>query len=865
MSEQARPDANATGAYDAAAPMPAERFAPGMVLGGRYRIVAALGKGGMGEVWRADDLTLGQPVALKFLPPHLADDPDRLARFRKEVAIARKVSHPNCCRVYDLAEADGHPLLTMEYIDGEDVASLVRRVGRLPEERAVAVARELCAALAAVHDQGLLHRDLKPANVMLDGRGKVRLTDFGLAAAAADLSASEARSGTPQYMAPEQLAGQPVTPRTDLYALGLVLYELFTGRKAFVGTDRATPPSKPSSHVTGLDPTVERAILRCLERDPVDRPKSALAVAAALPGGDPLAAALAAGETPSPQMVADAPVEGSLPPAVAVGLLAAVVGGLILAAWLNDRVLRQRQPQLPRASPAVLANAAQRVLEKLGRPESPTDVAQGFEWDDDGLAYLRQHPVTPHAGDSSADVRLPTLRFWYRQSPEYFRAVTQLALHAAGSVKSDDPPLIVPDMTGVVLDLRGRLLEYYAVPPLRDQSAGEGAGPDWSVLFADAELDWGRFRGQEVPPRWTPPVYCDRTYAWAGTWPGHPDTPLRVEAGTYRGRVAWFKLIGPWVGDQPGGTFGARPWLNVGENVWLVVVWLCLIAGGVTAHRQAWRGRADLRGGLCLFVYLFALEMTLGLTEWMHHTPSIGLETSLFLNHLGFCVFWPGVITVAYLALEPNVRRRWPGRIIAWRRVLEGRFWDPLVGRDLLIGSAFGVVLCLLMVLRILSPTWFGQPLAVAAVGWPNQSIVFALLMSLDHGILNAMTWMFALLLATALCRREGPAWGVILVLATIASVGDLSGAGVSVGIAFTFVTVGLALVVLRRYGLLALSVSVFVLLASERAPLTLDLPAWYGWRGPVAIVALTTVAAYGAVVSFGGRRLFREGLFGDE
>jgi serine/threonine-protein kinase len=154
------------------------------VLAGRYRIVALLGKGGMGEVFRADDLTLAQPVALKFLPEHLSDDPNRLQRFRKEVALARRVSHPNCCRVYDLAEHDGQPFLTMEFIDGEDLASLLRRVGRLPEEKAVEVVRQLCSALAAVHDQGLLHRDLKPANVMLDGRGKVRLADFGLTGAA---------------------------------------------------------------------------------------------------------------------------------------------------------------------------------------------------------------------------------------------------------------------------------------------------------------------------------------------------------------------------------------------------------------------------------------------------------------------------------------------------------------------------------------------------------------------------------------------------------------------------------------------------------------------------------------------------------
>src|SRR5215470_3683082 len=161
-------DHDATGPYQAPVP-PAERFAPGALLAGRYRIVAALGKGGMGEVYRADDLTLGQSVALKFLPADLARDPDRLARLRAEVRTARQVSHPHVCRIYDIGEADGQPFLTMEYIDGEDLAALLRRIGRLPEEKGVELARQLCLGLAAAHDRGVIHRDLKPANVMIDG------------------------------------------------------------------------------------------------------------------------------------------------------------------------------------------------------------------------------------------------------------------------------------------------------------------------------------------------------------------------------------------------------------------------------------------------------------------------------------------------------------------------------------------------------------------------------------------------------------------------------------------------------------------------------------------------------------------------
>ena len=205
------------------------RLVPGQKLGDRYRIGALIGKGGMGEVYRADDLKLGQPVALKLLPPALAQDASRLERFYAEVRIARQVSHPNVCRVYDVAEIEGLQVLSMELIDGEDLATLLRRIGRLAPDKAVEIARQICAGLAAAHDRGVLHRDLKPANIMLDGRGRARITDFGLAALAGDVKGEEIRSGTPIYMAPEQLHGREVTIRSDIYSLGVVLYEIFTG------------------------------------------------------------------------------------------------------------------------------------------------------------------------------------------------------------------------------------------------------------------------------------------------------------------------------------------------------------------------------------------------------------------------------------------------------------------------------------------------------------------------------------------------------------------------------------------------------------------------------------------------------------
>src|SRR6201993_419278 len=306
------------------------RFLPGRLIAGRYRIIALLGKGGMGEVYRADDRTLGQAVAIKFLPEEATSHEGMLERFKNEVRIARRVSHPNVCRVYDVGEVEGATFFTMEYVDGEDLASLLRRIGRLPQDKAVEIARQICAGLAAAHAKGVLHRDLKPANIMLDGRGQVVITDFGLAGVADDIRGPEVRSGTPAYMSPEQLSGKEVTMRSDIYALGLVLYEVFTGKRAFaegpalVRARGDRTPSRPSLVVKDLDPIVEKVILRCLETEPSSRPGTALAVAAALTGGDPLAAALAAGETPSPPLVAASGEKAGLRPPIALAFFSAV-------------------------------------------------------------------------------------------------------------------------------------------------------------------------------------------------------------------------------------------------------------------------------------------------------------------------------------------------------------------------------------------------------------------------------------------------------------------------------------------------------------------------------------------------------------
>src|SRR5262245_56951576 len=315
------------------------RFPAGTVLGGRYRIITLLGHGGMVEVYRADDLTLKQPVALTVLPPAMARDQRRLARFHGEVRVARQISHPNVCRVYDIAEIDGTAYISMEYIAGEDLASLLRRIGRLPSDKALEIARWLCAGLAAAHDRGVVHRDFKPENVMIDNRGQVLITDFGLAGLPGELRGIEVRNGTPAYMAPEQLDGREVLTLSDIYSLVLVLYEMFTGKKVFENPlERDAPPSSIRTALKDIEPAVTRTIEHCLAPDPRDRPPSALAVAAALPGGNPLAEALAAGHPPSPQMVSASLDTGTISVRTATLILGFIAVGLVAALLLGSRV-----------------------------------------------------------------------------------------------------------------------------------------------------------------------------------------------------------------------------------------------------------------------------------------------------------------------------------------------------------------------------------------------------------------------------------------------------------------------------------------------------------------------------------------------
>jgi serine/threonine-protein kinase len=842
------------------------RFAPGDVLEGRYRIIAKLGRGGMGEVYRADDLKIGQEVALKLLPEEVEKDPERNRLFLNEVRLGLRVTHPNVCRLFDIVDSEGFHFLSMEYVDGEDLASLLRRIGRLPSDKAVEIAQQLCAGLAAAHDVGVLHRDLKPANVMVDGRGRAKITDFGLAGATHGIEGLQARVGTPGYMAPEQLEGGELDERTDIYALGLVLYELFTGRRAFeagsaaemLQMQRETTPSSLSSHVVGMDPATERAILRCLEPDPARRPASAKAVAAALPGGDPLAAAIAAGETPSPEMVAAAGDTGALRPAVAWSALAAtVIASVVLVVFLGRHQITGYSP-LPK-EPAVLVAEAKAILASAGQTDAPTDSAWGFKENSDFLDFL-EDVEDPERWQRLGKGPDSGILFWYRQSPWPLETVDPGQSRKSAS----DPPTDRPGMSIVWLDTEGRLVRFEIVPPELAPEDGPDADVDWQTFLDAAGYGDGDLTPAE--PRWNPPVFADSRVAWETGATNADETALRIEGAAYRGRPVSFRVIAPWErpadeGDLP--QSAAEKIVSVVAPILFVSV---MLGGLLLALRNVRLGRSDLKGAFRLTA-VFVVLHTVGWALWTKHIWKTDVLISSFLSNLAFTLFEGLTLYMLYLAVEPFVRRRWPDAIISWTRLLAGRFRDPLVGRDLLFGSLLGTAVALVFLTDMSLPGWLGdtpgRPEWVKLVSLGSVRLVVGeVLDGIIHSITFPMLILVLFLLLLVLLKRQWLAVAAILVL-----VGGLSTAGSAhwYQVPFMMVFMAVMLFALLRLGLVAAVVVEAVFRTILSQPMTTDLGAWWAGGTIGAIVVLALIAGYGFFTSLGGRSPFGEGLLGDE
>jgi len=264
---------------------PKEELTTGSTFAGRYQIIEELGKGGMGKVYKVQDTEIKEKVALKLLRPEIAKNEKTIERFRNELKFARKIAHRNVCKMYDLGEEKGTRYITMEYVPGEDLKSTIIRIGQLPIAKTISIAKQVCEGLAEAHRLGVVHRDMKPQNIMIDKEGNARIMDFGIARSlkAKGITGAGVMIGTPEYMSPEQVEGKEVDQRSDIYSLGVILYEMVTGRVPFEGDTpfsigikhKSETPKDPKEFNAQISEDLSRVILRCIEKDKEKRYQSA--------------------------------------------------------------------------------------------------------------------------------------------------------------------------------------------------------------------------------------------------------------------------------------------------------------------------------------------------------------------------------------------------------------------------------------------------------------------------------------------------------------------------------------------------------------------------------------------------------------
>ena len=846
------------------------RFEPGTKLGTRYRVVGLLGRGGMGEVYRADDLELNQSVALKFLPEKVARNAADLARLRQEVRIARQIAHPNVCRTYDISEADGQVFVVMEYVDGEDLASVLRRLGRPTSDKALEIARQLCLGIGAAHENGVLHRDLKPANIMIDGRGRVRITDFGLAGTVEELAAEGVIAGTPAYMAPEQQQTGAATVQSDIFSLGLVLYELFTGKRA---TDLGTAPDPtkrdassrgdssvrmPSSVVGDVDPAVERVILRCLERDPTRRPQSAYAVFGALPGGDPLAAAVAAGETPSPELVANAGVEGSVPPlhagiAVVVAILSLLGISAIQAPLFNG---------LGKA-PSVLSVRAEEALTSItGRP-APRYSAQGMRY-----APAAKDSMS-HADSLAAKKAKPKMKpasakqYWRRWSPSQFYPEN---LHMPRPSLAD-PPQAYPGSGTVVLDMEGRLLALQALPPAGADTLTSRTA-NWPAVLDAAGRDPARVVAVRPPAAFV--AHADTVAAWRLSDSTAAETTLvaaaidghivLVETYTAAGRNPLGKLA--VVADD----------FNPNVQAWIGILFFSVIPliGSIFLARHNLRAkRGDVRGAIVVGISIVVVYLLEHL--FSANVGEIGLFSILVGGvagqPLGHSLIHGVTMALAYLAIEPYVRRLWPSVLVSWARLVAGRLRDPIIGRDILIGVAFAAFSQLAGLgiqalerhfgLSIDPPRLSGDMLDTM-ISAPQ--IVAQVAYAMAIGFLRATTFYTILVIFRFVLRNNRLAAVATLLFLALSEL-NYGSKAVGVDAVYGVIMIGLGVAIALRYGYVALLAAWFVGTLADSLAWSLNFNSWVAPQTMFAWGIVLALLGYGFMTAVGGKSIFSDPL----
>ncbi len=497
--------------------------------------------------------------------------------------------------------------------------------------------------------------------------------------------------------------------------------------------------------------------------------------------------------------------------------------------------------------PEALTQKAREITARLGYTERPADSASGFDYDTDFRDYVEKDTQTQW--DEVIAGRPTLLEYWYRQSPKPLVASNYRdPLLTPDIVEQDDPPTTLSGMVNVKLDPKGRLIDFLAIPPQKQEPGPEPALPDWSGLFTAAELDASKLRPAQ--PQWSSLAAADTRAAWTGTWPGSTRA-LRVEAAAWRGKPVYFSLIGEWTKPERMVSSSSELKDKLAQIIGLALLIAVLAGGAFLARRNYRAGRADREGALRLAAVMFVLEILLWLCR-SHLVPAFDTAQVMLLA-IATGLLIAGIGWMLYLAVEPWVRRRWPQAIISWSRLLSGQWRDPLVGRDILFGVAFGVVWILIFELAQIPLARMGAAPALNSTEYliGGRQAFGQWLLQFPVSIFGTLQFFFLLLGLKVLLRRDWIA--AIAFIAIFVALKTLQSTHPMLEVpTFALVYIILVLIVFR-FGLVPVAVASFTVDMLANVPLTADFSVWYLSTSVLALLSVVALAGWGFYHSLGG------------
>ena len=554
---------------------------------------------------------------------------------------------------------------------------------------------------------------------------------------------------------------------------------------------------------------------------------------AALPGGDPLQAVLDAGETPSPEMVAAAGEAGELRPPVAWALLIAMILLILISAAVSQRTMLYGHIAFPK-KPDVLAERAREILADAGYPQTPAGIVYSLGWNND---YFERGPKNQ---DLNRVIPSPVV-FYYQESP---RPLTSL-----GPEHRYEAPLTITHMANVELDPRGRLIRFTVVPPEVEEPVHQTV--DWARYIAITGIDAASLH--PVAPKWRVPVDSDAKAGWEGSG-------LRIEAASKNGKPVWFSVIPPWQQADRATFVGLPDFTRAGQAFLVILGGIAFVTAALLAQRNVRRSRSDRRGAFRLALFLMILTFCMRMFR-VDHVADVVAESELLGQLLAEAVFTGAGVAVLYLAVEPYFRRRWPRMLIGWSRMMAGRFRDPMIGRDALIGALAGCAAGIVTKLPSMMPGVGLMRTSFSALT-ELRHLTYLLLWSLQLAVGIALLSAFLFLLLRIVTRNTTAA--VVMLVPVQAAAMAVNGSDVRQIIADLLVAIVLV-AIFRRYGLFALTVFMFFLNLATLAPLTLDTSVWYFGRSLVVIALMCAIAAYAFWISLAAQPAFGIALLEEE